>query len=71
MPKITVHGGPSIAEPEGVEQPSPGTSSSISEEKPTTADEPKTPPLPSPVPTTVSRSGRGRKGNSSASSTAG
>lgn len=78
MPKITRHGGPSIAgasviggawgedapeHPE--EEPSPGTSSKTSPEKPSNSPEPSEKPAPSPARTTGSRSGKGRTGKAS------
>jgi hypothetical protein len=92
MPKITVHGGPSVAgasivggswsnegdpdvwpEPaeEGGEEPSAGSSSEASPEKPPTDTEMSKPPSPSPAPTTASRSKKARTGSRSARSTAG
>jgi hypothetical protein len=77
MPKITVHGGPSIdgAELEGGEEPStqevPGTDSSTSSEKPQTSPQTNEPEDPSPARKTGSRSSKPRTGGSTARSTGG
>lgn len=76
MPKITRHGGPSIppeeaAEVEGGEQPSAGSSTETSSEKPPTTPEKSEPVTPKRVRKTGSRSGRARTGSSSARSTDG
>lgn len=76
MPKITRHGGASVAgvEPAPVEDGedvSAGKDSSTSSEKPSTKPELSEQPTPSPVRKTGSRSGKGRTANSSARSTAG
>jgi hypothetical protein len=74
MPKITVHGGPSIASTEGSEQPSLGTNSSTSSEtaeSKSPSSESKTDANRQPARTTGSRSSKGRTGKSSARSTDG
>lgn len=92
MPKITVHGGPTVAgasvvggswsnegdadvwpEPakEEGDEPSPGSSSETSPEKPSSDTEPSKKPAPSPARKTASRSKKGQTGNSSAPSTDG
>lgn len=67
MPKITRHEGASFApvedqadETEGGEQPSDGSSSETSSEKPSTKDETSGPATPKPARKTASRSGKGR-----------
>ena len=76
MPKITRHGGPSIAgvEPaaeEGGEQPSVGSSGETSSEKPSTPPARSEIETPSPARKTGSRSGKRRTGGSTARSTDG
>ncbi|MFI2632626.1 hypothetical protein ACH5A2_19840 [Streptomyces collinus] len=75
MPKITRHGGPSIAdaepEPEAGEDVSAGSSSSESSEREPSSPEPSETPSPSPAPTTASRSKKGRTASRSARSTDG
>lgn len=56
---------------EGSEQSSPGNSSETSPEKPPTNDVPSEAGHPKPARTTGSRSGKGRKGSSTARSTGG
>lgn len=83
MPKITVHGGPSYAadipaeadavdpETEGGEEPSAGSNSETSTEKPTSSSETSEAAPPKPARKTGSRSGRARTGRSTARSTDG
>lgn len=79
MPKITRHGGasdrrespapePSAEHVEGSEQPSPGSSSEISTERPPSSPETSEMPLPKRARTTGSRSGKGRPASSTAGS---
>ena len=63
--------GPPVPVVEGGEEPSPGSSSSASTEKPQPTSEPNSKPTPSRARKTGSRSGRGQTGSSSAPSTAG
>lgn len=74
MAKITVHGGPTNAaadELEEGEDVSAGTSSSTSSEKDSSSPEQSEKPDRSPAPTTESRSGKGRTGSRSARGTGG
>jgi len=76
MPKTTVHGGASnaaedVADTEAGEDVSAGNSSETSSEKPENSPEPSAKPSQSPVPTTASRSKKGRTGSRSAPSTDG
>lgn len=86
MPKITRHGGPTVAgeqrpdleQPAGVGErddkggaSSPGSSSSASSAKPKKSAEPKKQTHQSPAPTTESPSGQDRKGSSTARTTGG
>ncbi|TGZ14745.1 hypothetical protein DV517_62280 [Streptomyces sp. S816] len=85
MPKITVHGGPSIEghvvdpetsevtpiEPEEGEDVSAGTSSSTSSETPSKSTEPSEKPAPSPARPTANRSGKARTASSTARPTDG
>lgn len=72
MPKITVHGGPTVAgETEGGDLSSPGNSSSTSTEKQPTSDEQNSPQDQSPAPTTESPSSTGQTADSSVPSTDG
>lgn len=63
--------GPELAETEGGEESSPGSSSSASTEKPQPTSEPSEPQTPSPAPTTASRSAKGRTAKRTARGTAG
>lgn len=75
MPKVTVHTGPSIdepePEPEGGDESSPGSSSETSSEQPSTGPETSDPETPSPARTTGSRSRKGRTASSTAGTTDG
>ncbi|MGW8326478.1 hypothetical protein ACWGLE_01080 [Streptomyces sp. NPDC055897] len=74
MPKITVHGGPTVDTPtsdEGGEESSPGSSSSTSSEKDSSSPQTSEPADPSPARRTASRSKKARTGSSSADSTDG
>jgi hypothetical protein len=74
MPKISVHGGPTVDTPtsdEGGEESSPGSSSSTSSEKDSSSPQTSEPAAPSPAPRTGSRSKKARTGASSAASTDG
>jgi hypothetical protein len=74
MPKITVHGGPSIAdaepEPEAGEDVSAGSSSSTSSETEPTSPEPSETPSPKPAQRTASRSKRAATGKGSSAASA-
>ncbi|GGU13238.1 hypothetical protein [Streptomyces violascens] len=74
MPKITVHGGPTVDTPtsaEGGEESSPGSSSSTSSEKASSSPKTSEPAAPLPVRKTASRSKKARTDASSAASTDG
>jgi hypothetical protein len=76
MPKITVHGGATnaaedVAEVEGGEDVSAGSSSETSSEKPESSPEQSEQPDRSPARPTVSRSGKARTAKSTAPSTGG
>ncbi|WP_405960818.1 hypothetical protein OG235_28035 [Streptomyces sp. NBC_00024] len=62
--------GPELAETEGGEESSPGSSSSASTEKPQPTSEPSSKPRRKPARTTASRSSKDQTENSSAPSTA-
>jgi hypothetical protein len=78
MPKVTVHGGPSIEgfevnpatgeltpSDEGGEDVSAGSNSSTSSEKDSSSQPTSEQPAPSPAPTTASRSAKARTGKGS------
>ncbi|MER5559701.1 hypothetical protein ABT071_13955 [Streptomyces sp. NPDC002506] len=74
MPKISVHGGPTIDTPtsdEGGEESSPGSSSSTSSEKDSSSPQTSEPADPSPARRTANRSKKARTAASSADSTDG